>query len=381
MSNKIYHLFKASSYLLVKQMISNFLHYTSNQHHFIIFLDSDEWKSKYELLFADLGCYGYEYISEADKVEQSFLSMLKHPVIYRGTEGCFSKAEKVLYSYLEHCSYPNLLIHGDYMFFGKGFYRALFLSKIKCKAWVCWGAIPARNKKSFYYRITYGYYRDMFFTSCRFINTLLEGDQADFRLLKFNKNITLCPYIIDTPKIATTDKIKQNTVLIGNSGLYVDSYESLLPRVKHKNIHFTFMMSYGCDEKQKEEFQKKASSFLGSNFELWTENFAISEYLKKVSSFSIYICNVERQTGLGAIQACLSLGIRCYLRGKNLEHFQFLGFRVHSVEELNEEKGWNNMFSNEYEKEITYNKKQWMKVFDPVLLGKQWNLLFRLLKN
>ena len=97
MSNKIYHLFKASSYLLVKQMISNFLHYTSNQHHFIIFLDSDEWKSKYELLFADLGCYGYEYISEADKVEQSFLSMLKHPVIYRGGQKVVFQKPKMFY--------------------------------------------------------------------------------------------------------------------------------------------------------------------------------------------------------------------------------------------------------------------------------------------
>lgn len=381
MSSKIYHLFKASSYLLVKQMISNFLQYTSVDHHFIIFLDSDEWKVKYETFFASLSYCSYEYVSGGQRIQSKIYSRLLHPIVYRGTDGMFTRSEIVLYSYLEECSYSNLLIHGDYMFYGNGIFRALCLSRIKHKAWVCWGAIPPKNKKSFFYPITYGYYRDKYFASCSFINTLLEGDQADLKLMKVNKKITLCPYIIDTPHIEAYYVAKQKKVLVGNSGLYIGNYKSLLSQIRQQNIHFTFMMSYGCSKEQQAEFLKDAASYLGDSFELWTKNLEMDEYLKKLCSFSVYICNVERQTGLGAIQACLLLGLRCYLIGKNLEHFRYLGFKVHSMDELNGVMDWKCIFSNDYENEVEYNKRQWMKVFDPTILGKRWDKLFSVLER
>lgn len=380
MSSKIYHLFKASSFVLVKQMISNFLQYTSNVHYFIIYLDSDDWRKKYEKFFDELGFYDYEYICKGASIKHNFLSWIKHPVIYRGIEGKFTQIERVLYSYLENCSYPNLLIHGDYMFYGNGVFHALSLSKIKRKAWVCWGAIPPQNKKSFYYPITYGYYRDKFLASCCFINTLLEGDQEDLKLLEFNKNVTLCPYIIDTPPITNFDVPKQKKILVGNSGLYVDNYKLLLSRIRQRNMYFTFMMSYGCTKVQQTQFLKEAISCLGNNTDLWTKNLEMDEYLKKLSSFSVYVCNVERQTGLGAIQACLSLGLRCFLTGKNLEHFRFLGFKVHSMDEFYDMMERNCIFADEYDDEIAYNKKQWSKVFNPNMLGKRWDKLFAMLE-
>lgn len=302
------------------------------------------------------------------------LVRIKNPVIYRGADGNFSNEEQRLYFFLENCTYPNLLIHGDDMFYGNGLFRALKVSRISRKAWVCWGAIPAKNRKSIYYRFTYGYYRDVFFSSCIFVNALLEGDQVDLQN-SIGGKVTLCPYI-DTPHSLSYKIDRENKVLVGNSGLYIDSYKAFVSTVQCKNIPFTFMISYGCEGEEAQNF----INFVGERLEqanFWTENLPLEKYLEKVSGYSVYVCNVERQTGLGAIQACLSLGLKCYLKGKNLEHFKYLGFKVHSVEELNGIKGWRHIFEDKEEGE--YNQKQWQKVFDPIRSGKHWDELFEML--
>lgn len=339
-------------------------------------MDSDEWIAQYNFLFESISYSDYEYIWGGSKnhTTVSLWNRIKHPIFYRSKEGVFSKEEQMLYSFLENCNYPNLLIHGDDMFYGNGLFRALKLSKISRKAWVCWGAIPKKNRKSIYYRITYGYYRDVFFSSCIFINSLLEGDQIDLQK-RIGGKITLCPYI-DTPHSLSYKTDRMNKVLVGNSGLYINSYKEFVSSVQEKTIPFTFMMSYGCEKKQGQNFMDFANSEL-EHVDFWTENLPLEDYLKKVAGYSVYICNVERQTGLGAIQACLSLGLKCYLKGKNLEHFKYLGFKVHSVEELNDNKGWENIFEDKEERD--YNQKQWQKVFDPIKCGKRWDELFKML--
>lgn len=375
MQSKVYHLFKASSYILVKQMICNYLKYTSFNHHFIIFMDNQEWEDRYNQIFASLGYTSYEYIGGNDrKCLRQLWERMKNPVVYRGIEGKFSNEELALYSFIEKCAYPNLLVHGDDMFYGNGLFRALKISKISRKAWVCWGAIPKQIRKSIYYKLTYGYYRDMFFSSCIFINALLEGDQVDLQK-RIGGKITLCPYI-DTPHSLSYGMERKNKVLVGNSGLYIDSYWAFVSSVPCKNIPFTFMMSYGCDGGQDKNFRNFADKML-ENADFWTENLPLERYLEKVSGYSVYICNVERQTGLGAIQACLSLGLKCYLKGKNLEHFKYLGFKVHSVEELSDIKGWRHIFEDK--EEGKYNQKQWLKVFDPIRSGQRWDELFEML--
>lgn len=309
-----------------------------------------------------------------EKCLRQMLVRIKNPVIYRGADGNFSNEEQRLYFFLENCTYPNLLIHGDDMFYGNGLFRALKVSRISRKAWVCWGAIPAKNRKSIYYRFTYGYYRDVFFSSCIFVNALLEGDQVDLQN-SIGGKVTLCPYI-DTPHSLSYKIDRENKVLVGNSGLYIDSYKAFVSTVQCKNIPFTFMISYGCEGEEAQNF----INFVGERLEqanFWTENLPLEKYLEKVSGYSVYVCNVERQTGLGAIQACLSLGLKCYLKGKNLEHFKYLGFKVHSVEELNGIKGWRHIFEDKEEGE--YNQKQWQKVFDPIRSGKHWDELFEML--
>ncbi len=299
---------------------------------------------------------------------------MTNPVIYRGSDGKFSNEEKKLYSFIERCTYPNILIHGDDMFYGNGLFRALKISKISRKAWVCWGAIPKKIRKSIYYRMTYGYYRDVYFSSCIFINALLEGDQIDLQK-RIGGKITLCPYI-DTPHSLSYKTDRMAKVLVGNSGLYIDSYKAFVSSVQDKAIPFTFMMSYGCEKEQGQNFMDFANNEL-EHADFWTENLPLEKYLEKVSGYSAYICNVDRQTGLGAIQACLSLGLKCYLKGKNLEHFKYLGFKVHSVEELNDKRGWETMFEDK--EEGKYNQKQWQKVFDPIKSGKRWDELFEML--
>ena len=79
---------------------------------------------------------------------------------------------------------------------------------------------------------------------------------------------------------------------------------------------------------------KLGQEYYGGKFST-IENFMTqNEYLDFLKGYDIYICGELRQTGLGAINRALRLGIKVYLNGNNLEWFKQLGCVVYSTSQI-----------------------------------------------
>ena len=112
-------------------------------------------------------------------------------------------------------------------------------------------------------------------------------------------------------------------VLLGNSHYWMDSYITMIDRLKQYKgkIKVQCMLNYDFEKNEKyQELVNLGRAVFGDDFKTNEEFYTLREdYINYINGCDIYICAVTKQTGLGAISTCLKLGKKIYITGNNLE--------------------------------------------------------------
>lgn len=252
--------------------------------------------------------------------------------------------------------------------------------------WVCWGAgasINKSNPKSIIFTPIKKYIYNHFKT----VVVLLSGDKVTLER-DFNvKNIIILPYyshiaiakrnfyveLINNRRTEYNGQCRKK-ILLGNSAHNIPSYYELLYKLRQfrSEIEIHCMMQYpniGQDEMN--NFICKADAILGENIIVDRVMMNHEEYMQYMNGYDIYLCGNNNQSGLGAISACLRLGKKVFLTGKNYEWISSLGYEVFDVKSLNKMdsetfledlsiESQKKHFDMLYEELLSY-KKQWIE--------------------
>lgn len=303
----VVHIFTAGRYHLVPSIASGFVTtYMSDAKHIIILCGNKNLnKKRYDDMFSELNFSDYSFC-------QSFFSYLR-----------------LIYKYRKN----SILFHeGHYHWY----LIAIFLG---CKNihWVCWGsgARIFNNVRSYLSTPIKKYIYKKF----KSIITLMEPDRIsiirDFGVLP--TKIQTISYASSTKKadrnrinllcreLANSDRIKTDkpVVLLGNNSTCIKSYINMLYCLQqyHGKIKVQCMLHYSLTkDKTYNRLIEIGKSIFGDDFRSNEEFYDDREsYVRYMNKCDVYICGVEKQTGLGAINTCLKLGKKIYITGKNLE--------------------------------------------------------------
>lgn len=261
-----------------------------------------DW-DKYSIIYKDAGFNDYVFC-------QSFMNF------------CFYLFRHRKDAILFHFAYYHWLI-------------AAFALGCKNVNWVCWGtgAIIRNSRKS---RLIAPLKR-ILYNKLKTIVTLMDPDRISI-INDFNvspKHIKTIPYSslsedespkdIMCKKYANMPKVNNSKplVFLGNSPMCLGSYIELVEKLKKYSgkIRILCMMNYSVTKNdQYYKLLEKGKKFYGEDFVI-DENFYEGDenYVAYMNTCDIYICGVERQSGLGAIETCLKLGKKVYITGKNLD--------------------------------------------------------------
>ena len=112
-------------------------------------------------------------------------------------------------------------------------------------------------------------------------------------------------------------------VLLGNSHHWLSNYISFLPRLSNYKgkIKVQCMLNYPFERGELyDTLIKLGKSVFGNDFKTNEDFYSDKrDYINYMNSCDIYICDVQQQTGLGAIRTCLRLGKKVYITGNNLD--------------------------------------------------------------
>lgn len=308
----IYHLFYANRYHLSPNIIDATLSCSIKKHYFLIIGDDKTSWDTYSEIFQNYDFKNYIFSKSLSKL---FISVPKEAPI---------------------------ILHGD----SYEWMTFLILKQFKNVNWICWGSGTTLNKsvKSYLsYPVKYIIYHCL-----NSIVTLMTPDRESLSYcFKLKKIETISYYgkknqILDSWIDNTRCKkgIKQYfTIYLGNNSTCLESYiyivKTYLNRFSNRDMLVRCMLHYDLDKNQtyyhlvetgKEIFQEQ--------FCLDTDLYNIDEYFQYMSKCDTYICGVDRQTGLGAINACLRLGKKMYLSGNNYNWITSFGAKVFHVKEL-----------------------------------------------
>ena len=153
----------------------------------------------------------------------------------------------------------------------------------------------------------------------------------DFKI----KSALFCPYLSNLTYQYDPQKKKDNKILVGNSKWYIDSYIEIARILsRYSDLDITFLCAYGYDEKYEDKKQEIRELLKNNTVTFWEDKVSKEVYMMRLKSFSVYVCSVMRQTGLGACNASILSGSKLYLAGINLEHYRELGINVFNYKEL-----------------------------------------------
>ena len=117
------------------------------------------------------------------------------------------------------------------------------------------------------------------------------------------------------------DKTNKPVVFLVNSQYWINSYIDMLPRLhKYKGrIKIQCMLNYPFKKAENYyELVKLGRSIFGDDFGTNEDYYSDrKDYINYMNSCDIYICSVDKQTGLGAISTCLQLGKKIILKMTN----------------------------------------------------------------
>lgn len=225
----------------------------------------------------------------------------------------------------------TLLFHaGDYSWR----FTALVLG---CKNinWVCWGGGTkiSNNLRSKIGAVLKRY----MFRRCKSIVTLMEPERSDivgafgvspqkvWTISYTSSNDDESEIDLLCKKLSNQNnfQIDKPVVFLGNSHHWIKSYITMLSCLQHfkGKIKVQCMLNYDFEKgKQYETLVDLGHSLFGEDFQT-NESFYndFSDYVNYMNQCDIYVCAVERQTGLGAISTCMRLGKKIYITGDNLE--------------------------------------------------------------
>ncbi len=298
----VVHIFTAGRYHLVPSIASGFVTtYMSDAKHIIILCGNKNLnKKRYDDMFSELNFSDYSFC-------QSFFSYLR-----------------LIYKYRKN----SILFHeGHYHWY----LIAIFLG---CKNihWICWGsgAKISHGIKS-YLSVPMKMYIYRKFKS---IITLMEPDRIsiirDFGVLPTKiqtisyafskeKEDGLCKELANHNK----SKVDKPVVLLGNNSNCIKSYIDMLYCLQQYRgkVKVQCMLHYGLiKDKTYNSLIEIGKSIFANDFRSNEEFYNDMEsYVRYMHKCDVYICGVETQTGLGAINTCLKLGKKIYITGKNLE--------------------------------------------------------------
>ena len=165
-------------------------------------------------------------------------------------------------------------------------------------------------------------------------------------------------------------------VLLGNNNFSKKSYIDLIKRlsVYRGKISVQCMLHYSLDKDEDyNELLRIGREVFGDDFrsnEEFYEKF--EDYVRYMNKCDIYICGVEKQTGLGAIGTCLRLGKKVYITGNNYDwitsNYHAKVFRSDDIKE--------NLPFEEFAKDLTFEEREsnynCMNQKDTMELWKSW---------
>lgn len=211
--------------------------------------------------------------------------------------------------------------------------------------WVNWGSGLRlnRNFKSF---IIYPF-KLLIYKNLKNIVVLSSQDMVDIKKYFYIKKVFLISYI---SKLNDSDEFEYNiidfkdkkreyiNVLFGNNVtciLFYIQYLDVLTKIKNQ-IKIQCMLNYFLDNNNNEYKQLilKGEKLYGDNFSVNTDTYNLNDYIDYINKFDVYVCDVKRQTGLGAIYTCLRIGKKIYLSGNNFNFISSLGCKIFHCDEL-----------------------------------------------
>lgn len=201
--------------------------------------------------------------------------------------------------------------------------------------WVCWGGGTSISKSK---RSRLGaLLKKYMFNNYRSIVTLMEPERKmlidnfgvnpnkihTISYASTNVNETVSDLFCKELSSQGSNNSDKPVVLLGNSHYWISSYIDMLQRLKkyQGKIKVQCMLNYDFEKGEKYNMLiSLGKSIFGDDFKTNEEFYSVrKDYINYMNSCDIYICSVEKQTGLGAISTCLRLGKKIYITGNNFE--------------------------------------------------------------
>lgn len=363
MNKIIYHVFSATASHLSLNLIWSILKNSTHKHFFIL-IGEEKKRNLYVEMFNSQQADEYVYYSSFQEFK-------------RGVSLVIDKDSCVLLHAGEYAWMAFFLLHG---------YRNV--------NWVCWGSgmvlgKTLKSKCSFLVKyVLYNYFKSVVVL----MTPELEYAKRVYRI----KNAFYIPYLgkVDSLYEFSEQKITERAqkgrgeklvLFLGNNVYSIPSYIALLDILYHLKgkVEIHCMMNYSLKENNLcyDSLCAKGTKMYGQDFVVHTEFYDLKDYPDFMDMCDVYICDMKKQTGLGAIHTCIKLGKKLYLSGNNFSFFKGQDYIVHSCEELNriliEELGDYSLEDRlynyrNYRKLNDFGKRveQWEKYYDFILGGR-----------
>jgi hypothetical protein len=374
----IVHVFIGESSISL-MVIENIIKHSACDNFFIVTKKADA--QKYRELFKK---YRTGNFVLCDEVKPSFLSK----AITRVSSVIFGRLSP-LFTYFPYDEIRTIfryrknpiLLHGiSFSFIA----HLLLLNHFQSFSHVCWGYVPKPSGKNIKSKLLFLLRRSLF-RGYKRIGCLMTEDKTDFETLYGITVATTIPYQSDIlnyndPQVLQIQPVPgRRKVILGNSACYTDSYLKLLPVLERiaAPASITCMLSYPDNDTTggKKEVIEKFTFAFGGEFTPWTQQLDMENYAEKMKQHDIYICNVDRQTGLFAIYIMLMYGKKLYLTGKNLAWIRENNFIVHDVNQLETETSetFQTLLGLEERK---HNHERILDMLSPAALANEWDIFY-----
>lgn len=371
---KINYFFRSENTILAKSIIESFLRNFQTPIHFILYFSQIRNEQEFVELFEKYNYKDYEFWIKGKTNTTEWMWFMKyyvkHPLILLHLSDLKLLDITLMYR-LFHFSASNLILHCELCY-----YYAYVMNHVKYKlGWVCWGNIPAISR--FKMPFLKNYIINSFVKKCTKILCL---SLADERIIKERFSIhstVFCPYLENFGK-ANIPIRTENKILVGNSLYYMDTYLDVAKSLNQfSSLDITFLCAYGPKECYEENKRKIRNILSKSKVQFWEDKVNFNKYIERIRTYSVYICNVKRQTGIGACNACIDNGIKLYLTGGNYEHYTKLGIKVYDFHEQLSEDNFFELSNEVAEKNRSilrqiYGKEMFVKRYTDVIKSFQY---------
>lgn len=346
----IVHIFTANRYHLVPQIIKGFLkNFPKGGHHYLLIGDKTSNFNIYQKIFNEYDYDEYTYLKSFGQLIREFNRFKDHKII----------------------------LHA-----GPYYWMLYLILRSKDVNWVCWGSgakINLNFKSWFFTPLKIFLYRKFHSVGALMIQDT-DTLKYDFGLdvvhtLSYFDISDVFPY---SEKKLTLDLSISNTIYVGNNSSCLDSYFIIIKKLARFNesLNVLCMANYSFKETEKSNNLKKLGhEIFGNNFTLDTTFYTLEDYYDYMNKCDIYICGVEKQTGLGAIYTALRLGKKVFLSGKNFEWIKTLGCHIYHVNDI-EKMNIANFKSHLTIEQKLENYKLITQFLSPEIIKNKWIAFF-----